>query len=115
AWLVAQHAVGEPDLQRRALALILGGIAAGRVPAWHAAYLEDRIALHERRPQRFGTQWVEDPIDGRWRPWTLADAPAVDALRASPEPGPGLPPRGRAGIEANGGWWRDWLASRGWR
>ena len=30
-----------------------------------AAYLEDRIAMYERRPQRFGTQWLDDTRDGR--------------------------------------------------
>jgi hypothetical protein len=95
AWLIAQHAVGEPDFQRRALAYLRDAAARGRVPAWHAAYLEDRIALHEGRPQRYGTQWVDDPRDGRARPWTLADPERVDDLRASvglkplrPVPGP---------------------------
>lgn len=124
AWLVAQHAVGEPDLQRRALALIRGGVADGRLAAWHAAFLEDRIAMHEGRPQRYGTQWVDDAMDGRWRPWTLADPAAVAELRASvglkplapiPERGPELPPDERAAIEANHRWWRDWLDGRGWR
>src|SRR5215471_2423640 len=64
AWLIVQHAVGEPDFQRRALALLGAGIAEDRLPAWHAAYLEDRIALHEGRPQRYGTQWWQDPADG---------------------------------------------------
>src|SRR5215468_9607264 len=65
AWLIAQHAVGEPAFQRRALALLGACIAEDRLPAWHAGYLEDRIALHEGRPQRYGTQWVQDPADGR--------------------------------------------------
>ncbi len=77
----------------------------GRTPAWHAAYLEDRIAMSEGRPQRFGTQWLDDPRDGRIRPWKLADLERVNEFRASvglpdlrpiPEPGPDLP-AGRAG------------------
>src|SRR6516225_6501545 len=39
AWLIAQHAVGEPDFQRRALILLSEGASLGRAPAWHAAYL----------------------------------------------------------------------------
>lgn len=124
AWLIAQHAVGEPDFQRRALALLGACIAADRLPAWHAAYLEDRIALHEGRPQRYGTQWVQDPADGRDRPWTLADADRVNDLRGEVglrpmqpilEMGPALPPEKREEIERNNRWWQEWFISRGWR
>jgi hypothetical protein len=98
--------------------------AAGRCPAWHAAYLEDRIATQEGRPQRYGSQWIDDPRDGRFRPWMLSDPGKVDALRASvglaplapiPEPGPDLPPEQQAAIKENQRWWEEWLASKGWR
>jgi hypothetical protein len=124
AWLIAQHAVGEPDFQRRALALVGACVAEARVPAWHAAYLEDRVALHEGRPQRYGTQWWQDPADGRHRPWTLADADRVNDLRGAvglgpmpptPELGPALRPKEREEIERNNRWWQEWLISRGWR
>jgi hypothetical protein len=123
AWFIAQHAVGEPDFQRRALDLIQQCVAEGRVPAWQAAYLEDRIALHEDRPQRYGTQWVDDPRDGLIRPWTLLDPERVNELRASvglpelqpiPGPGPDLPAEKQAEISENIQWWRTWLASKGW-
>src|SRR3954451_9054470 len=58
---IVQHAVGEPDFQRQVLGLLREYAAAGRIPAWQAAYLEDRIAMQEGRPQRFGTQWVDSP------------------------------------------------------
>ena len=124
AWLIAQHAVGEPDFQRCALALLAACIAENRVPAWHAAYLEDRIALHEGRPQRYGTQWVQDPADGRDRPWTLSDAGHVNDLRSeaglgpmqpTPEMGPALPPEQREEIERDNRWWQEWFISKGWR
>jgi hypothetical protein len=97
--------------------------ADGRVPAWHAAYLEDRIAMYEGRPQRFGTQWIDDPRDGRSRPWRLADPLVVNELRASiglpdmqtiPEPGPDLPADQQKEAEENVRWWREWLVSKGW-
>src|SRR5580765_1884602 len=47
AWLIAQHAVGEPDFQRQVLRLVTECATAGRIPAWHVAYLEDRIAMYE--------------------------------------------------------------------
>jgi hypothetical protein len=124
AWLIAQHAVGEPDFQRRVLALLRACVAEHRVPAWHGAYLEDRIALHEGRPQRYGTQWVQNPTDGRDRPWTLADADRVNDLRGEvglspmhpiPETGPALPQKTREEIERNNRWWQQWFIRRGWR
>jgi hypothetical protein len=123
AWLIAQHAVGEPGFQRQALLQMQECAADGRIPAWHAAYLEDRIALHEGRPQRFGTQWVDDPRDGRIRPWTLADPTGVNELRASvglpnlrpiPEPGPDLPAEQQEQARENLRWWRDWFIGKGW-
>src|SRR5689334_18596284 len=53
AWLIAQHAIGEPESQRQALRWIRECADQGRTPAWHAAYLEDRIAMCEGRAQRF--------------------------------------------------------------
>jgi hypothetical protein len=123
AWMIAQHAVGEPDFQRQVLRLLQECAVTTRVPAWHAAYLEDRIALHEGRPQRYGSQWVDDPQDGRIRPWTLADPDRVNELRASvgldplrpiPQPGPPLPEEQQQAIQESARWWREWLASKGW-
>ena len=124
AWLIVQHSIGEPEFMRTALRLIEDGVEQGRVPAWHAAYLEDRIALYEGRAQRFGTQTIDDPRDGLSRPWTIADPDSVNGLRASvglkplpviPPPGRDLPPKIRHQHESNQKWWLDWLASRGWR
>jgi hypothetical protein len=124
AWLIAQHAVGEPDFQRQVLALLRTCVAENRVPAWHAAYLEDRIAMHEGRPQRYGTQWVQDPTDGRFRPWSLADADHVNDLRSEvglrpmqpiPETGPALPREKQEEIEQDNQWWQQWFIRKGWR
>src|ERR1700740_1525713 len=123
AWLIAQHAIGEPEFQRYVLKMLHVSISKGHVPRWQAAYLEDRIAMYEGRPQRYGTQWIDDPRDGRIRPWTIADPTDVNALRAEvgleplrpiPEPGPELPAEEREKLERNHRWWRDWLASKGW-
>ena len=124
AWLIAQHAIGEPELQRYVLQMLHVSIAKGHVPRWQAAYLEDRIAMYQGQPQRYGTQWMDDPTDGRTRPWTIADPKNVNALRAEvgleplravPEPGPELPAQEREKLERNHRWWREWLASKGWR
>lgn len=122
AWLIVQHAIGEPELQREAFRLLRA--LEGRVPAWQAAYLEDRIAMQEGRPQRYGTQWLDNPRDGLFRPWRLAEPDRVDELRGSvgleplrpvPEPGPELSLEDQQKIAANQQWWEQWLASKGWR
>jgi hypothetical protein len=124
AWFIAQHAVGEPEFQRQALVCTQVCAAEGRIPAWHAAFLEDRIAMQEGRPQRFGTQWIDEPTDGRTRPWRLADPSRVDELRASvglgplwpiPERGPDLPSEQSRQLEETFQWWEQWFASKGWR
>ncbi len=124
AWFIVQHAIGEPEFQREMLRLLQTCADAKRVPAWHAAYLEDRIAMQEGRPQRYGTQWMDDPRDGRTRPWTLAQPDRVNELRAAvglkplhavPEPGPELAPEEQRKIADTQRWWEQWLADKGWR
>lgn len=124
AWFIVQHAIGEPQFQRSCLVLLRECAEAGRAPAWHGAYLEDRIAMQEGRAQRFGTQWMDSPEDGRIRPWQLADPERVNELRASaglgplhpiPEPGPPLDPAKRRELEETQAWWEQWLRSKGWR
>lgn len=124
AWLIVQHAIGEPSFQRQVLPLLQNEASQGRVPGWHAAYLADRIAMYEQRPQRYGTQWLDDPQDGRTRPWPLEEPERVNGLRESvglgpmrpiPEQGPDLPFDEQQSMRNNQRWWQDWLASRGWR
>lgn len=124
AWIIVQHAIGDSSLQRQALPLLQKEASQGCIPAWHAAYVVDRIAMYEQRPQRYGTQWLDDPQDGRTRPWPLEEPESVNILRASvglgpmrpvPERGPELPPDEQESVRNNQRWWQDWLASRGWR
>lgn len=124
AWLIAQHAIGHPEFQRHTLQLLKDAADRGSVPRWHAAYLEDRVAMYEQRPQRFGTQWMDDARDGRIRPWVLAEPERVDELRAGvglkplaaiPEPGPDLPHEQQQAVLKNQRWWQDWLANQGWK
>jgi hypothetical protein len=124
AWFIAQHAIGEPEFQRAALRMTQAGAAEGKLPARHAAFLEDRIALHEGRPQRYGTQWVDDVRDGLIRPWKLAEPQNVNQLRTSvgldllrpiPQAGPNLPAEDQQKIRENQRWWEEWLIIKGWR
>lgn len=81
AWLVAQHAIGEPAFQRRCLALLQGAVDAGAAPPYQAAYLEDRIRVFEGRKQLYGTQIDYGP-DGAPRPSPIEDPDSVDERRS---------------------------------
>ncbi|MEM9171864.1 MAG: DUF6624 domain-containing protein [Pseudomonadota bacterium] len=87
AWLIVQHAIGRPDFQRRCLTLIEASTAAGDMPGFCAAYLSDRIASFEGRPQRYGTDFDWDD-NGELSPSALEDAARVDEYRAQVGLGP---------------------------
>lgn len=55
AWLIAQHAIGLPQFQRKCLALLKCAVAAGQAPAWQMAMMIDRIHTYEGRRQVYGT------------------------------------------------------------
>jgi len=80
AWLVAQHAIGEPALQRRCLALLQEAAETGEAPPYQAAYLEDRIRVFEGRKQRYGTQ-IDYGLDGTPRPYPIEGPDGVDERR----------------------------------
>lgn len=80
AFRIAQHAIAMPQFQRRCLKLLQIAVARGDADARHAAYLDDRIAFNERRPQKYGTQfdWGEN---GEMAPWRVDDPKAVERRR----------------------------------
>jgi hypothetical protein len=73
AWLLAQHADSDLAFQRLAKGLLETSVKSGIAAARDLAYLADRIAANEHRPQEYGTQFsqpdrchlVLDPIDDR--------------------------------------------------
>lgn len=86
AWLMAQHADRDRDFQRHVLALMEPLVAAGEVTRGNYAYLWDRIAVSENRPQRYGTQGrCTGP--GRWEPNEIEDRDRVEARREEAEIG----------------------------
>jgi hypothetical protein len=87
AWLIAQHAIAQPSLQRRALTALQAAALRGDVPALYAAMLEDRIRCFEGRPQRYGTQFDWD-AEGQMSPLPLEDPDGVDARRKEVGLGP---------------------------
>jgi len=86
AWLIAQHAIAEPDFMCECRRLVDEASRAGRVPRWQFAYLDDRIRVFEDKPQRFGTQ-VDLTPDGPV-PNTLDDPEQIDARRRDAGLGP---------------------------
>jgi hypothetical protein len=127
AWLVLQHAIGHPALQRRGLELLREAVARGDVPGVEAAMLEDRIAFFEGRPQRYGTQFDWDE-NGELNPLPIEDEATVDERRRSVGLGPlaedirrkraetarslERPPRDWAGRQRQ---FEAWARSVGWR
>lgn len=84
AWLMAQHADRDRAFQRLVLTLMEPLVAEGEAMKSDFAYLFDRVAVGENRPQRYATQGrCTGP--GRWEPNTLEDAERVEALRAEAE------------------------------
>ena len=56
AWVLAQHADLDPDFQAEALELLRDAVAEGQASPGNLAYLEDRVAVAQGRPQVYGTQ-----------------------------------------------------------
>jgi GNAT superfamily N-acetyltransferase len=79
AWLILQHAIGEPELQRKGLRWLEEAARAGEAPAWQAATLKDRIRAFEGRKQLYGTQvgWKDDG--------TLGPDPDIEELEGADE------------------------------
>jgi hypothetical protein len=80
AWLIAQHAIGQPAFQRAALTALWEAAKRGDAPALQAAMLEDRIRVFEGRPQRYGTQFDWD-ANGEMSPLPIDDPAGVDDRR----------------------------------
>ena len=85
AWLLAQHADHDTAFQKQALVLIEQAAAAsGEGVNSNLAYLADRIAVAEKRPQPYGTQLEStssNPCDLDFSP--LEDRAKVEARRAA--------------------------------
>jgi hypothetical protein len=80
AWFIAQHAIGDPPFQRRALELLREAHNKGEVSATALAFLEDRICVFEGRPQIYGTQFEPDE-HGISQPCPIADPEHVNERR----------------------------------
>ena len=127
AWLIVQHAIAHPALQRRALCQLVAAAARGEVPPWQPAMLEDRIRVFEGRPQRYGTQFDWDE-DGQLSPLPIVQPASLDERRKSVGLGPlaeTIAARRQAAAQGNerppADWsarqrkMHAWLREAGWR
>ncbi len=79
AWLLVQHADHDPEFQKRCLELMKLEPEA-EVSKRDIAYLEDRIATGDGRPQIYGTQFHTNS-DGQLEPLPILDPDNVDRRR----------------------------------
>lgn len=126
AWLIAQHSICTPKLQREFLRCLNEASEIGEAPKKQVALLTDRILFNEGKPQLYGTvlDWNENGELG----CELEDTEKIDELREAV----GLPPfekylqECRDDVEAEGGKppedftsykkaAHEWSKSVGWR
>lgn len=85
AWLVAQHADRQLDVQRLAVKLLERAVkdgTAGPDGRRQLAFLRDRLHVNTGLPQRYGTQIQGVTSDGNPIPWPMEDEEKVDLYRA---------------------------------
>lgn len=75
AWLLVQHADKDVEFQKQCLVLIEAAVKTGEMRGIEYAYLFDRLAVAERRPQRYGTQFANN------KPQPIEDEAHVDERR----------------------------------
>lgn len=82
AWLIVQHAISRPDLQRKMLPVLQAAAEQGEVPHAQVAYLQDRILYYEGRPQIYGTQFDWRERDAM-SPGEIFEPEKIDERRAA--------------------------------
>ncbi len=81
AWILAQHAISLPRLQRLVLLLMKKNPQPTAVMLRRIAKLEDRICFFEGKKQRYGTNFDWDEKEGM-SPTPIADPDDIDTRRA---------------------------------
>lgn len=80
AFLILQHA--DYWQQKRLLPALKEAVAGGEASPRHAAMLEDRILMREKKKQIYGTQLQADPHTGELQLYPIEDEINVDKRRA---------------------------------
>ena len=80
AWLLVQHSDCDLAFQKAVLRKLEALYPEGECDPTNYAYLFDRVAVNEGRPQRYGTQGqMTGP--GKWEPDPMEDPAGVDERR----------------------------------
>ena len=80
AWLVIQHSTGKPGFMKKCAKLLENVISENKAESWYLAYLTDRIAVLEDKPQLYGTQFDWDE-NGELSPNVVDDLTKVNQRR----------------------------------
>ncbi len=80
AWLIAQHAIGNPPFMRHCLSLLKQAASCNDVIPWQAAMLEDRIRMYEGKLQIYGTQFQPNHT-GELKPYPIENPESVNERR----------------------------------
>jgi hypothetical protein len=81
AWLLVQHADGDPVYQAWIAVLLEPKVATGDTNPANFAYLSDHIAIRNGVPQRFATQ--SECVEGKWLAPKVENPDGLDARRAA--------------------------------
>jgi len=82
AWLVIQHSIGQPIFMKKCAKLLDKAVSENNANPKNLAYLTDRIALFEGKPQLYGTQFDWDE-NGELSPNNFDDLAKVNQRRKS--------------------------------
>ena len=82
AWLLVQHADHDIEFQKHCLEM-MRGMPPGEIQPKDLGYLEDRICVHEGKPQVYGTQFFTDDKTGKFGPRPIGHPENLEERRAS--------------------------------
>jgi hypothetical protein len=81
-WLIIQHSIEQPNFMKKCLKLLEIAVHQNKANSKNLAYLTDRIAVFENKPQLYGTQFDWDE-KGELSPNLIDDLKKVNQRRKS--------------------------------
>lgn len=82
AWLIIQHSIGQPGFMKKCAKLLQHVVDENKANPKNLAYLTDRIATYEGKPQRYGTSFDWDE-NGELSPKPFDNLAKVNQRRKS--------------------------------
>lgn len=82
AWIIIQHSISRPHFMKKCLILLEKAVSKNKASKKNLAYLSDRIATFEGKPQLYGTQFDWDE-DGKLSPNKFDNLTKVNERRKS--------------------------------